>query len=59
MIDNTGIEKIRNLVIEEIEKLDPEVKEKYHVSSWLIKTVIHKYYEYRYQPIRPTDAQSD
>ena len=52
MLNEKAIYKIQEMVIEEIEKLYPEYKEKFYVSPmslpWLIQTVIEKYYGFRY-----------
>lgn len=54
MIEPEDIYKIQNMVIEEVEKLKPEIRKKYHISAWLIRTVIKKYYKWRYEHVSTT-----
>ena len=47
MLNEKAIYKIKELVIEEIEKLDHVYKNDYYVSPWLVQTVIEKYLDLR------------
>ena len=56
ILNTSQIQDITSMVVQKVEELEPgpftpSLKLRYHISPWLIKTVIECYFKYRYEAV--------